>query len=187
VSLLSPGRNIVLAGLMATGKTTVGRLLAARLQRTFADTDDLVERQVQMTVADYFAANGERAFRDMESAVIPRVAALRGQVIAVGGGAVLEPANVTQLRSTGDIVVLDGEPEVLADRITDIAARPLLRGEGTPVERLADLQAARGPAYERAAAYTVDTTDQTPEETVEAVLAWARTQPGLLSRDELRA
>lgn len=186
MSLLTPGRNIVLAGLMGTGKTTVGQLVAGRLGRPFVDTDELVASETGMPVADYFAAHGERTFRDVEAEAVRRVAALRGQVIAVGGGAVLEPTNVTQLRAMGDIVVLEGEPEVLAVRVTDPATRPLLQGDVPVAQRLAALREERASAYARAGAHTIDTTDLTPEAVAEAVLEWARTQPGLLARDEPR-
>lgn len=183
MSLLSPGRNLVLIGLMGAGKTTVGRLLANRLQRRFVDTDEEVEREAGATVAQLFASEGERGFRRRESAAIRHAAALRGQVIAVGGGAVLDPANVTHLRATGDLVLLDAEPEALAARVQDGAGRPLL-ADGDALDRLIELQSTRAAAYSAAAAHTVDTSDAEPAEIVERVVAWARLQPGLLSADE---
>ncbi|MPZ73599.1 MAG: shikimate kinase [Nitriliruptorales bacterium] len=185
MSLLTPGRNIVLAGLMATGKSTVGRLIAERLGRPFADTDELIEKRTGSSVADYFDQHGERAFREAEAEQIRRVAALRGQVVAVGGGAVLAPTNVTQLRATGDIVLLDADPAALAERVGDARSRPLLAGDAPPAQRLAELRDARTSEYSRAAAFTIDTTDRTPDEIADAVLEWARTQSGLLARDEL--
>ena len=183
MSLLAPGRNLVLIGLMGVGKTTVGRLVAQRLGRPFADTDEMVAADAGAPVASVFATSGERAFRRLEAEAVRRVATLRGQVIAVGGGAVLDPANVTHLRSTGDLVLLDGDPEALAVRVGDVATRPLL--QGAPVaQRLAELRRERAAAYAAAATATIDTTGRTAEEVAAAVLAWARTKPGLLSRDE---
>lgn len=195
MSLLSPGRNIVLIGLMGAGKTTVGGLVAAALDRPFVDTDDAVEGRAGRTVAALFAAEGERGFRAREAEEIRRVAATRGQVVAVGGGAVLDPANVTQLRSTGDLLLLDARPETLAARIADDAAgpeRPLLSDphrttdptRSDPTTRLADLRALRDAAYRSAATHAVDTTGLTPEEVAARVLEWARAAPGLLTRDE---
>lgn len=184
MSLISPGRNIVLIGLMGTGKTTVGHLLADRLQRRFVDTDQDVEHEAGATVAQLFAAEGERGFRRREAAAIRHVAALRGQVIAVGGGAVLDPSNVTHLRATGDLVLLTADPEILAERVGEGRDRPLL-ADADAVEALVALQAARGEAYAAAAAATVDTAGCTPDEVVDRVVAWARLQPGLLSDDEV--
>ena len=184
MSLIAPGRNLVLIGLMGAGKTTVGELLARRLQRRFVDTDHDVEREAGATVAELFAGEGERGFRRREAAAIRHVAALRGQVIAVGGGAVLDPANVTQLRATGDLVLLAADVDVLAERVGGDPARPLLAEHDT-ADRLEALHSERAEAYAAAAAHTIDTTDLTPTEIVDQVVAWARRRPGLLSADEM--
>ena len=185
MSDLAPGRNIVLIGLMGAGKSTIGRLVAAQLGRPFADTDDVVEATAGVSIADIFAAQGERGFRRLESAAVRQVAALRGQVVSVGGGAILDPGNVTQLRSTGDLVLLDGDPATLALRIGEGATRPLLAGDEDRAMLLASLRAERAAAYSRAATHVVDTTRMDPGEVAAAVVGWARRQPGLLSRDEL--
>jgi shikimate kinase len=187
MSLLSPGRNIVLIGLMGVGKTTVGQLIARRLGRPFVDTDAVIEHDAHRPVAQIFAEDGERAFRSLESEAVRHVAALRGQVIAVGGGAVLDAGNVTQLRSTGDLVLLDAEPSTLAERIGDTSTRPLLGGEEDASAQLERLRDARAAAYANAAGHVIDTTDLTPEQIADAVLEWAAQQYGLLSRDEVGA
>jgi shikimate kinase len=147
-SLLSPGRNLVLVGMMGTGKSTVGRILARRLDRPFVDTDAAIEARTGRTVAQLFAELGERRFRALEAEEVRRVAALRGQVVAVGGGAVLDPANVTHLRGTGDLVLLDGDPAALAARIAaeqgDDPVRPLLAAQADPAAALATLRRAQG-------------------------------------------
>lgn len=182
---LRPGRNIVLIGLMGAGKSTVGACLARILGRPLVDTDAVVEHESGSTVADIFAAGGERAFRQLEAAAVRHVCTLRGQVIAVGGGAVLDPANVTQLRATGDLVLLDADPATLAERIGAATDRPLLGDTDDPARRLSQLREQRAAAYAAAAAHVVDTQDRTPEQVAEAVLDWARRQPGLLSHEEL--
>ena len=184
MSVLSPGRNLVLIGLMGAGKTTVGALVAELLDRPFVDTDAVIERETGQSASEIFAAAGERGFRRIESAAIRRVAAIRGQIIAVGGGAVLDPANVTQLRSTGDLVLLDADPATLAQRVGDGAGRPLLAG-APAVDHLTTLRHQRAAAYGQAAGHTIDTTGMEPAEVAQLVLAWAGRQAGLLSRDEL--
>lgn len=187
MSLLAPGRNLVLVGLMGVGKSTVGRILAQRLERRFVDTDADVEAAAGTTVAELFATVGERHFRALEAERVRHVAALRGQVIAVGGGALLNPSNVTHLRGTGDLVLLDAEPAELAARIAaedQGASRPLLTG-GAPEARLAELRAQRDAVYAAAASHVVDTTGRTPEEVAGEVLTWAALVPGLLTREEV--
>jgi len=185
MSLLAPGRNLVLIGMMGTGKSTVGRLLAARLGRPFADTDAAVELATGTSVAETFEHVGERGFRALESEQVRRFAALRGQVLAVGGGAVLDRSNVTFLRATGDLVLLDAAPEELAVRVGGHEGRPLLATAEDPVMRIAALRAERDEIYLAAAAHLVDTTQRTPAEVAALVLDWATSVPGLLTRAEV--
>jgi shikimate kinase len=187
MSVLAPGRNIVLIGMMGSGKTTVGRLLARRLDRDFVDTDDLIETEQGRSVPQIFADQGERAFRRIEAEVIRRVTALRGRIVAVGGGAVTLPENRTQLRMTGDLVMLEASAQTLAARLGDSPgdARPMLQGDLDPVERLAQLRADRDEAYRLAASHTIDTEGLAPDEIAEAIVSWARTRPGLLAREEV--
>lgn len=194
-SVLAPGRNLVLIGMMGSGKTTVGRLLAAALERPFVDTDAMVEAEEHQTVADLFAAHGERHFRALEAAAIRSASSLRGQVVAVGGGAVLDPANVTNLRGTGDLVWLDAPVSALVMHLSADAeqgSRPLLTGPGSGpggsqtdlAQRLAQMRRDRHDAYTHAATVRIDTQGRPPEVLADEVLAWARTQHGLLAREE---
>lgn len=111
--------NIVLIGMPSSGKSTVGRALAERLGKRFADSDALITERIGMPIADYFAQRGEAAFREREQEAVADLAATGGQVIATGGGAILRPENVTALRRSGRLVFLDRSPEKLiatADR-----------------------------------------------------------------------
>jgi shikimate kinase len=175
-----PARNLVLVGMMGAGKTTVGRILARRLGRAFADTDALVEARAGRRIPEIFAEDGEAAFRRLERAAIRRVASRRAQVVAIGGGALGEPVNVTALRATGELVLLDAEPAALAARAgRRPGARPLLAAADDPVATLTELQARRDRDYRAAAAHHVETGGRSPDEVADAVLEWARTQPGL--------
>ena len=188
MNVITPGRNLVLIGLMGAGKSTVGRLLAERLHRPFADTDAIVEEEAGLSVAEVFAQHGERAFRDLESEAVRRVSALRGQVIAVGGGAVSTPGNATQLRMSGDLVLLDADPAVLAGRVAgEAASRPMVADADDVTARLADLRRRRDDDYAGAASFTVRTDGRTPEEVAAEILDWAAHQPGLLTSDEAPA
>ncbi len=186
-SVITPGRNIVLIGLMGAGKSTVGRLVARRLDRPFVDTDAIVEADAGRTIAEIFATEGERHFRELEAAAVRRVSAIRGQVIAVGGGAVLDPASVTLLRGTGDLIWLDAPTSALVMHLTRSAHRgnrPLL---GDPAElstTIERLRAERHDAYQRAATTTLQTEGRPVEVLADAIVIWAGNQPGLLAREE---
>lgn len=118
-AVLREKQNIVLIGMPTSGKTTVGRRLAERSGRRFFDTDELLVERFGCPIADYFAQNGEAAFRKQEQALIAVLAGESGCVIATGGGAILREANLRYLRQNGLLFFLDRSPEKLlaaADR-----------------------------------------------------------------------
>jgi shikimate kinase len=163
-------RHLVLVGMMGAGKSTVGRRCAKRLDRAFVDTDEWVATMAGASVAEVFARDGEPAFRALERAAVAEAcAAPVPTVIAVGGGAVLDPANRRVLRESGLVVWLRAPAEQLAQRVGDGAGRPLLSGDAaTTLERLETL---RRPAYESAAHATVDTAGLGVGAVADAVLA----------------
>ncbi len=105
--ILAEKENIVLCGMPGSGKSTVGKLLAERLGKQFADTDDIVTAKIGMPISDYFAGNGEASFRDVESEAVREVSNIGGQVIATGGGAILRDENIRALKKNGVLVFLD--------------------------------------------------------------------------------
>jgi shikimate kinase len=159
---------IVLTGFMGTGKSEVGRRLARRLGRAFVDTDAMVEARAGKPVAAIFTDEGEPAFRRLERDAVADAAASGEAVVAVGGGAVLDPANVAALRAAGVMICLTARPETILARIGGGTARPLLAGDDprTAVERL--LGERRG-AYAAAADLTLDTSDLSVDEIVEEI------------------
>ncbi len=162
-------RPIFLIGMMGAGKSTVGRLLADRLGRRFVDTDQEVERVSGRSIAEIFAYEGEARFRALEAETIERVG--RGNaVVALGGGAVTQPAVVACLRRRGPIVLLEAEVEVLLARIGDPQTRPLLadRSRSEQLAVLAGLAEDRAEAY-GCADFGVDASGS-ESETVERIL-----------------
>lgn len=160
----------MLVGFMGAGKSTVGPLLADRLQMRFVDTDELVERQTASTIAEIFERDGEEAFRAVEHRAVRQAIRYGGRVIACGGGAILELRNHDALRSAGPIVYLKASARVLRDRLQGSAdARPLLRAQGA----FEKLLLARERAYASAADLTVNA-DAEPEEIVEQIVKGLR-------------
>ncbi len=130
--------NIVLTGFMGTGKTAVGRHLAAELKAKFVDVDVRITEKAGRSIKDIFTGEGEAAFRKQESAVIQEVAAQDKTVIATGGGALMDAANREKLSRNGILVCLTARMGTLLERLKDDMARPLLAGENLEkrVERL---------------------------------------------------
>ena len=179
----SPGsadapRNIVLIGMTGSGKTTVGRLVADILGRPFVDTDDLIEQGDGRTIPKIFEDEGEAGFRTIEARAVRDAAARPGRVIAVGGGAVMDPANVAALRVDGDLMWLDATvPELLAhlSSAAQVDGRPLLVGRSDTqlAETLERMHADRRPAYRAAATMVVVGGRRTAAELAAEVADWA--------------
>lgn len=148
--------HVVLVGLSGTGKTSVGRRIAALLRRPFVDADEEIEERTGRTVRGIFAADGEAAFRELEAEVMADVlASTDPAVIAAGGGAIVNAATRKLLTQPDVFVVwLTAAPEFLASRTTKKAHRPLL--DGDPVGALRRLAEERAPWYEEVADATFD-------------------------------
>lgn len=174
--------NVILVGFMGTGKSAVGRVLAKRLGRRLIDVDQLIEARAGRSVAQVFAEQGEPYFRRRERAAIRWAARQSHAVIATGGGAIIDPANLRVLRRAGWIVCLSASVQTLLRRLGDAAHRPLLAGPDRR-RRIVALLRQRRPAYAQAD-YTVDTTRRsvrTVVRLIEAFLAqsrWPRTTFG---------
>ncbi len=160
--------HLWLVGMMGSGKSTVGAILAARHGRPFYDLDRLVETAAGRTVTEIFAAEGEEGFRIRERRAVVAVSKEPAGVVAAGGGAVLDPENVRHMRDHGLVVLLDASLEVLARRSGRGRGRPLL-GED-PRVTLAELARRRRDAYRRAA-HRVVAADGPAEEVADAVEA----------------
>ncbi|HTU02134.1 MAG TPA: 3-dehydroquinate synthase [Candidatus Sulfotelmatobacter sp.] len=168
-------RTIVLTGFMGSGKTAVGRRLAARLGYAFLDLDLLIEAETGLSIPEIFTARGEAGFRELEAAMVDRVAGRRDCVIATGGGAIVDSRNLEQLQAEGIVVTLQADPDTILARIGGGGDRPMLWG-GDPRDRIRVLLAEREPAYRRAD-WVVASSGRSVDETVEEILARLRT-PG---------
>lgn len=149
MSASDPDRPIVLVGLMGTGKSTVGRRLAARLDLPFVDADAEIEAAAGMSINDIFDQLGEDAFRDGERRVIARLMDAEPKIIATGGGAFVDDETRTLIKEKAVSVWLDADLDVLVERTSRRNTRPLLR-DGDPREILTRLAKERQPYYEQA-------------------------------------
>jgi shikimate kinase len=151
--------NILLVGMMGSGKTTVGKLLAKRLGKTFVDSDHEIQRRTGVSISTIFEIEGEEGFRRRESAVLEELARLDNLVLATGGGIVLAEANRRLLKENGTVVYLRATHDELWARTRHDRQRPLLQTEN-PRARLGELIAARDPLYREVADIIIDTSKQ---------------------------
>jgi shikimate kinase len=150
---------LVLAGLPGAGKTTIGRRVAGRLGADFADSDGLVEAAAGRSVQQIFATDGEAVFRALEAAEIARALSEFDGVLALGGGALLDPGTRRAVAAAGSpVVLLRCSVRTLARRVGDASSRPLLASD--PPSRLAVLAREREPIYREVATHIVHTDRQ---------------------------
>jgi shikimate kinase len=160
------GKNLVLIGMMGTGKTEVGKRLAAKLGWCLADTDELLKQRAGQSITEIFRCHGEPYFRGLERELIRELAKRRGLVIATGGGVVLNAENIADLRAGGILVWLEAKTETLFARLQGDESRPLFGCEAD----LTALLCAREPLYRDAAQLRVDTTGRTVLQVAEEIL-----------------
>jgi shikimate kinase len=153
-----PG-SIFLVGMMGAGKTSVGRVLAKRLQKSFYDSDQVIEDRTGVKIPVIFEIEGEAGFRVRESTVIDELTELRDIVLATGGGAVLIDTNRDRLRTRGTVVYLRATVRDLLNRTRHDKNRPLLQA-ADPRARLTELYEKRDPLYREVAHLIVDTGNQ---------------------------
>jgi shikimate kinase len=161
--------NLVLTGFMGTGKSTIGRVVAERLNRPFIDMDEVIVQEAGCPVPEIFARHGESTFRQMERELCQKLSTRSGLVISTGGGALIDAHNRALMTSSAVVICLTANLQALLERLQADTNRPMLNATDTQ-QRIGELLAIRKAAYD-SLPYQIDTSTQTPEETVEAVLA----------------
>jgi shikimate kinase len=147
--------NLFLVGMPGSGKSTLGRLLAKRLEKQFYDTDAEIERRLGVTIPVIFELEGEPGFRERESTIICEFVAYANVILATGGGAILLPPNRVALKQNGTVLYLHATPDTLWERTRRSKHRPLLQA-ADPQARLNELYAFRDPVYREVADFVVE-------------------------------
>jgi len=155
-------KNIILCGFMATGKSSVGKKLAETLGLEFIDMDTAIEAEEGVSISQIFSERGEPAFRELESRMVERMMRRTGLVISTGGGTVVNPRNMANLKSCGVVVSLTADFKTILQRAGSGEERPLLQAENRE-ERIIALLLKREPFYSQAD-ITIDTSSLTVEE-----------------------
>ena len=171
--------NLIITGFSGTGKSLVAMEVALRLNWDFLDTDDEIVKQTGKPITEIFSQDGEDSFRELEREMIRKACQQRQTVIAIGGGAIVDPQNYELLAKTGLIVCLEAKPETIYERLFREAARgpetevrPLLAVDN-PLERIRQLKASRQPHYAKAD-WTIHTDGLSVSEVAEEVIRASR-------------
>ncbi len=165
--------NIFFVGLMGAGKTTIGKLLAKKLKKTFYDTDQEIEKKLGVKVSVIFDLEGEEGFRKRETQMIDELTNKKDIILATGGGAVLSEQNRRLLKERGKVIYLNAKPQHLAKRISYDKDRPLLQ-QGNMLDTLNQLYKDRHPLYLNVAAFVVDTGQQKTQTIIHKIEALLR-------------
>lgn len=173
---MSQNNNIYILGFMGVGKSITGKLLAEKLNRQFADTDNLIESRAGKPITKIFEQDGEEQFRELETSVLKEAAEENNSVISCGGGIVMMDENMDLIRKSGKSIFLNASIDTLLKRSGDSTERPLLNrlSEEEKLKKIKEILALRLPIY-LSADITLDTDDKTPEVIVDELV-------GLLNR-----
>lgn len=170
--------NIVLIGFRGTGKSTVGKLLAKRLERNFIDSDKYIESSTGKTIKRIFEEDGEDGFRKIEASTIAELSKTDNKVISAGGGAILKEENVKNLKENGFLVLLEATPEIIHNRIAQdektTQQRPSLTDK-KPLDEIKHLIMKREHAYKNAADYIINTSYVSCEDIVKEIITIVNT------------
>ena len=148
--------NIFLIGFMGAGKRTIARNLQKELGMELVEMDERIVKEQGMSINDIFKTKGEDGFRDIESQLVIDLGKQDKAIVSCGGGVVIRPENVKNMKKSGKIIYLTAKPETILDRVKDSTQRPLLNGHMN-VEYINELMSKRKDFYEEAADYKVAT------------------------------
>lgn len=159
--------NVILTGMRGTGKSSIGTLLADRLAYTFVDTDTAIEALAGGPIAAIVARHGWDHFRALERQIVAQIATADNQVIAAGGGTLIDQANAAHLKARGIVVLLLCDIELLQHRLSQGSNRPPLTAQGSAIDELAHIWQARQTHYYTTADLVYDVSTQSEDLTAD--------------------
>ncbi len=166
-------KNIYLIGYRCTGKTSVGKTLAKKLNRDFLDADEVLVSDMEMTVAEIVQRFGWDEFRNSETRILKKMSRMDGKIVATGGGVILRDENIETMRDSGSVIWLKAEVSTIAERmVADVKTgdqRPGLAEKG-PVDEIGETLAVRTPMYSKAMDFSIETDRMNVQEICDRIL-----------------
>lgn len=160
--------NIALVGMMGCGKSTIGKLLAEKLNLTFIDTDILIVKKENRSINDIFADSGENYFRGIETSILKNTLVGNNQIISTGGGIIKKEENIKLLKENSIVIYLEADDKTLYERVKNNKERPLLNVDDMQ-EKITNLLNERVEKY-RQAHHTISTTNKEPNEITNEII-----------------
>ena len=161
--------NIFLIGFMGAGKSTIARSLVQKLNFPLIEMDERIVKEQGMPISEIFDRYGGEHFRDIETVLLKTIGTLEPSVVSCGGGTVLRPENVENMKKSGKIVFLTATPQTIYERVKNSSDRPILNGHMN-VPYIAELMEKRRPVYEGAAELTISTDGKSREEIADEII-----------------
>lgn len=174
LKLIQP--NIALIGMRGSGKTTVAKILGQKLGCEVLEIDEIIAKRIGMSIPELVAKEGWEAFRDQEATVTAEAAQGNGTIISTGGGVVLRPENIAQLKSKSVVICLQASTNILEQRIGSGANRPALTNQQSLAAELKQVVSERQKLYERAADHMIETSSKTPETVAQEIIKFIKEQ-----------
>ena len=162
--------NIVLIGMRGSGKSTIAKQLAKKLDRQFYDMDTLLEKKVGMTLPEFVTTNNWKVFRDKESEIAEEISVVTNAVIATGGGVITRQKNIEALKKKGTFIFLKTSIEQMLQRIGTAKNRPSLTDKNTLEEEVREIWKQRKDLYEKTAYVIIETDNKTVSEIVNEII-----------------
>ncbi len=166
--------NIFLIGYRCTGKSSVGKRLADRLDRPFVDTDRLLAAEAGLSIKEVVAKHGWEVFRTMENTIVKRVCTPAQHVVATGGGVVLDPENVKRMKNSGRLIWLQANSETIKNRMMRDSGTEAFRPALTPTDSITEIEESlieRNPLYKQASDLCVETDAREIEEICDTIIS----------------
>ncbi|MFH1713161.1 MAG: shikimate kinase [Candidatus Jacksonbacteria bacterium] len=166
--------NIILTGYRASGKTTIGKILAKKLKRPFLDIDNLIEQQEQKTIRQIFTKDGWQKFRQLERTKIKELSKIANNaIIAIGGGALMDDENLI-ITKNAKVILLHAPLKILARRIASDQHRPPLSDNQSSLAEITKIWDQRRERYRQLADLTVNTGAPDPQKAVEKIVEYIK-------------
>ena len=163
--------NIILVGLRGSGKSTVGKIISRKLNKTFYDLDSIIIKKEKKTIPELVGKYGWEYFRERETETIKEISKGENSVIATGGGTIKKNENIDMLKKKGKFIFLKTSLEQITARIGDDKSRPSLEGKKSFIDEMQEIWIMRKPIYEQVEDIIIETDDKSPEEVANEIIS----------------